>query len=77
MDDYKAEDGESLSLDKAKRKPVGKQWGPNSFSSTFTCHFCNEQFRKDYKLKLHLMLNHKNEDPEEMAKAKELSLIHI
>ena len=72
MDDYKAEDGESLSLDKAKRKPVGKQWGPNSFSSTFTCHFCNEQFRKDYKLKLHLMLNHKNEDPEEMDKAKEV-----
>ena len=23
-------------VDKAKRKPVGKEWGPNSFSSTFT-----------------------------------------
>ena len=59
-------------LDKAKRKPVGKEWGPNSFSSTFTCYFCNEQFRKDYRLKLHLMLNHKNESTEEMAKAKEV-----
>ena len=55
-----------------KRKPVGKDWGPNSFSSTFTCYFCNEQFRKDYRLKLHLMLNHKTEAPEEMAKAKEV-----
>ena len=59
-------------VDKAKRKPVGKEWGPNSFSSTFTCYFCNEQFRKDYRLKLHLMLNHKNESSEEMAKAKEV-----
>ena len=59
-------------VDKAKRKPVGKEWGPNSFSSTFTCYFCNEQFRKDYRLKLHLMLNHKNESAEEMAKAKEV-----
>ena len=73
MDDIKQEDGEGfLGLDKTKRKPVGKLWAPNSFSSTFTCHFCNEQFRKDYKLKLHLMLNHKNEDPEEMEKAKEV-----
>ena len=36
-------------VDKAKRKPIGKEWGPNSFSSTFTCYFCNEQFRKDYR----------------------------
>ena len=36
-------------VDKAKRKPVGKDWGPASFSSTFTCYFCNEQFRKDYR----------------------------
>lgn len=62
----------SFVVDKAKRKPVGKEWGPNSFSSTFTCYFCNEQFRKDYRLKLHLMLNHKNERPEEMVKAKEV-----
>ncbi|TRY71884.1 hypothetical protein TCAL_08435, partial [Tigriopus californicus] len=58
-------------LDKSKRKPIGKEWAPNSFSSTFTCFFCNEQFRKDYKLKLHLMLNHKSESPKDMAKAKE------
>ena len=40
--------------------------------STFTCYFCNEEFRKDYKLKLHLMLNHKSENPVEMSKAKEV-----
>jgi len=61
----------SFAVDKAKRKVVGKEWAPNSFSSRFTCYFCNEQFRKDYKLKLHLMLNHKGEPAEEMAKAKE------
>ena len=55
-----------------KRNPLAKDWTPaNSFSTTFTCYFCNEQFRKDYKLKLHLMLNHKNERPDDMAKAKE------
>ena len=55
-----------------KRNPLAKDWTPaNSFSTTFTCYFCNEQFRKDYKLKLHLMLNHKSERPEDMAKAKE------
>ena len=59
-------------MDKAKRKPIGKEWGPNSFSSTFTCYFCNEQFRKDYRLKLHLMLNHKTEPSDEMDKAKEV-----
>ena len=61
----------SFAVDKAKRKVVGKEWAPNSFSSRFTCYFCNEQFRKDYKLKLHLMLNHKGEPEKEMAKAKE------
>jgi hypothetical protein len=54
-----------------KRKPMSKEWAPNSFSSTFTCYFCNEQFRKDYKLKLHLMLNHRSESAADMAKAKE------
>ena len=54
-----------------KRKPVGAEWAPNSFSSTFTCHFCNERFRKDYQLKVHLMTKHHDEDPEEMKKAKE------
>ena len=62
----------NFQLDRNKRKPVGKEWGKHSFSSTFTCYFCNEQFRKDYRLKLHLMLNHKTESPEEMAKAKEV-----
>lgn len=66
------DENQSFVLDKAKRKPIGKDWGPNSFSSTFTCYFCNEQFRKDYRLKLHLMLNHKNESAEEMSKAKEV-----
>ena len=70
--DEEEEEEETLNLSEEKRKPVGKEWEPNSFSSTFTCYFCNEVFRKDYKLKLHLMLNHKNEDSEEMAKAKEV-----
>ena len=59
------------SVDKAKRKVVGKEWAPNSFSSRFTCMFCSEQFRKDYKLKLHLMMDHKDEPKEMMEKAKE------
>ena len=71
MDDMKdVGDKESV---QGKRNPVGtKQWAPNSFSTNFACYFCNEQFRKDYKLKLHLMLNHKNEDAQEMAKASDL-----
>jgi len=59
------------SVDKAKRKVVGKEWAPNSFSSRFTCLFCNEQFRKDYKLKLHLMMAHKDQPKALMDKAKE------
>jgi len=59
------------SVDKAKRKVVGKEWAPNSFSSRFTCMFCNEQFRKDYKLKLHLMMAHKDQPKVLMDKAKE------
>jgi len=59
------------SVDKAKRKVVGKEWAPNSFSSRFTCMFCNEQFRKDYKLKLHLMMAHKEQPKIMMDKAKE------
>ena len=58
-------------VDKAKRKVVGKEWAPNSFSSRFTCMFCSEQFRKDYKLKLHLMMEHKDQPKELMDKAKE------
>ena len=60
-----------FSVDKAKRKVVGKEWAPNSFSSRFTCMFCNEQFRKDYKLKLHLMMAHKDVEKSMMDKAKE------
>ena len=60
--------------DKTKRKMTnsGKDWAPNSFSTEFTCLFCNEKFSKDYKLKLHLMLNHKNEKPADMVKAEEV-----
>lgn len=71
-DDMDDDDDDGMNLGDEKRAPVGKEWGPNSFSSTFTCHFCDEAFRKDYKLKLHLMLNHKHEPAEEMAKAKEV-----
>lgn len=63
-----------LGSDKTKRKLTnsGKEWAPNSFSTEFTCIFCNEKFSKDYKLKLHLMVNHKNESPAEMVKAEEV-----
>jgi len=53
------------------RKVVGKEWAPNSFSSRFTCLFCREMFRRDYKLKLHLMMKHKGEPKHLMDKAKE------
>ena len=66
MNGSKDEEGEDV-----HRKSGSKQWGPNSFSINFFCYFCNEQFRKDYKLKFHLMLNHKNENPDELEKAKE------
>ena len=56
--------GKGFPSDKSRRKPIGKDFGPNAFSSTFSCYFCSEMFRKDYRLKLHLMLNHKNESPE-------------
>merc|ERR1719471_2772174 len=61
----------TYAVDKSKRKVVGKEWAPNSFSSRFTCMFCSEQFRKDYKLKLHLMMDHKDQPQELMEKAKE------
>ena len=48
---------DSFIVDKAKRKPIGKEWGPNSFSSTFTCMFCNEQFRKDYRYMTFIMIH--------------------
>jgi len=37
----------------------------------FTCLFCTEQFRKDYKLKLHLMMKHKDQPAHLMEQAKE------
>ena len=61
----------TYAVDKSKRKVVGKEWAPNSFSSRFTCMFCGEQFRKDYKLKLHLMMAHKDQPAELMEQAKE------
>ncbi len=33
--------------------------------------FCTEQFRKDYKLKLHLMMKHKDQPAHLMEQAKE------
>ena len=61
----------TYAVDKSKRKVVGKEWAPNSFSSRFTCMFCGEQFRKDYKLKLHLMMAHKDQPADLMEQAKE------
>merc|ERR1719361_1613242 len=55
-----------------KRAADERNWEPNSFASSFKCYFCQDEFRKDYQLKLHLMLNHKNEDVEEMARAQEV-----
>ena len=59
------------SLDLAKRRVVGEEWAPSSFSSTFTCLFCFEQFSKDYQLKLHLLMTHKDQPKDLMEKAQE------
>ena len=41
-------------------------------STDLQCYFgCDESFKKDYQLHLHLKLKHRNEDPEELAKAYE------
>ena len=45
-------------------------YGP--VSTDLQCYFgCDESFKKDYQLHLHLKLKHRNEDPEELAKAYE------
>ncbi len=41
-----------------------------SLSTDLQCYFgCDESFKKDYQLNLHLRLKHRHEDPEELAKA--------
>ena len=43
-----------------------------ALSTDLQCYFgCDESFKKDYQLHLHLKLKHRNEDPEELAKAYE------
>ena len=43
-----------------------------ALSTDLQCFFgCDESFKKDYQLHLHLKLKHRNEDPEELAKAYE------
>ena len=66
--DYSKHLIDSLMFDK---NTYGKQWH-SYFNIRFACYFCNEQFRKDYKLKLHLLMKHKNVPAHEMDKAKEV-----
>ena len=41
-------------------------------STDLQCYFgCDESFKKDYQLHLHLKLKHRNEDPKELEKAYE------
>lgn len=41
-----------------------------SLATDLHCYFqCPETFKKDYDLRLHLKLRHKNEEPEELSKA--------
>ena len=54
-----------------------KIWFPFSFavgglSTYLQCYFgCDESFKKDYQLHLHLKLKHRNEEPKELEKAYE------
>ena len=54
-----------------KTSYIGMNVGGPLCAYRFTCLFCEEQFLKDYKLKLHLLLTHKNEPAELMKRAKE------
>ena len=43
-----------------------------NLSTDLQCYFgCDESFKKDYQLHLHLKLKHRNEDPKELEKAYE------
>ena len=67
-----AKSGQSAKFgEKGTRKLNNKAWAPKSFACIFTCYFCKEQFSKDHKLKVHLVLRHKSEPEGEMKKAKE------
>merc|ERR1712141_607498 len=43
--------------------------GNSSLSTDMRCYFgCDEMFKKDYQLHLHLKLKHRNEDPIEIKR---------
>ena len=74
---------QSYELNPMDSESSGGTASPNMFNSasaanTFAlstdlqCYFgCDESFKKDYQLHLHLKLKHRNEDPNELAKAYE------
>ena len=48
----------------------GGSAGSNSLSTDMRCYFgCDEMFKKDYQLHLHLKLKHRNVDPNELRRA--------
>merc|ERR1719158_2271343 len=57
-----------------KKKKVKKEKieDVEALATDLQCYFgCEEVFKKDYQLHLHLKLRHRNEDPEELEKAYE------
>lgn len=58
----------------SKKKKVKKEKVEDAehLSTDLQCYFgCDEVFKKDYQLHLHLKLRHRNEEPEELEKAYE------
>ena len=58
----------------AKKKKVKKEKADEAetCATDLRCYFdCDEVFKKDYQLHLHLKLRHRNEEPEELEKAYE------
>ena len=51
---------------------VGAPGSSSALSTDLRCYFgCDELFKKDYQLHLHLKLRHRDEDPEELRAAYE------
>ena len=52
--------------------PFRFSFAVGGLSTDLQCYFgCDESFKKDYQLHLHLKLKHRNEEPKELEKAYE------
>jgi len=60
---------------KVKKEPNEMEdkspWGLNAFSTTFTCSLCNEHFKRDCDLKIHIRLVHRDESDSKVEQALE------